>query len=80
MRKSGGTIYWLISYTRHQSFKLQHQMVTFASREGNPDFPATKRKKQASTFLGHDIVYGFLKWEPDDGMKTGNDYRKLGGK
>ena len=21
-----------------------------------------------------------LKWEPDDGMKTGNDYRKLGGK
>ena len=19
-------------------------------------------------------------WEPDDGMKTGNDYRKLGGK
>ena len=21
-----------------------------------------------------------LKWEPDDGMKTGNDYRKSGGK
>ena len=21
-----------------------------------------------------------LEWEPDDGMKTGNDYRKLGGK
>lgn len=26
------------------------------------------------------IVCFLLKWEPDDGMKTGNDYRKLGGK
>ena len=43
------------------------------------DSVAKDRQIDAFTLVGA-YIQEELKWEPDDGMKTGNDYRKLGGK